>query len=448
MNSQQVDSISGTISTSIKGDETIISNKTNDKYLESNNIIEGPPKDKGYAWVILVACFINNLFSFGSTSTFGVFQVYYLKTLFLNEPAEKISWISTVCLSCTFCGGLLASPIIRYIGLRNTSLLGTVIATSGFLLASFSTQIWHLVLTQGIIYGLGCALLVNVSLTTASLWFDKHRNVAIGIVTGGGNIGSLLLVPIVTRFISFSTIDWAFRTLSILYFVFTGVCGFLIRPRVEFKPPPSVIDFSMLKDPVAIMIFLSGMIMQVGYNAVVLYFPSNLVDIGVSQTTASNLIMVFSTALFISRISTSYFSKRLGEINIPIVFQAITAIIFLTMWYLSSSFSVLLAFYILFGFFGFSFFALSSVIVAKYYPEEKVSQLNGLLYLMMGLAILIFVPSTEVIFQKHGNRTSYKPVILFSGVSYLITVFTLIALRILVKRNNPNFKKALQQNST
>ncbi|OMJ29979.1 putative transporter MCH2 [Smittium culicis] len=441
MSARQAETISESRSNSVNDANFSDIDTTNEKSLESNILIDGPPKDQGYAWVIMAVSVINTLFSFGSTNAFGVFQAYYLKIMFVDEPADNIAWISTVCITCTLCGGLLAGPIIRRLGLRNSSLLGTLVASIGLLLASFSTKIWHLVLTQGVIFGLGSSMIVNISLTAPSLWFDKYRNVAIGTVATGGSMGSLVLVPIVTKFISFSTIGWAFRALCAIYFVCTGICGFFVRPRVEYKPSTKIIDFSLLKDPAAIMIFLVGMFMQIGFNVVILYFPSNLIDIGTAQATASNLIMVFASFSLVSRITLGYFSKTLGEINIPLVFHFITAILFFAMWYLTSKFSVLLGFYILFGVFGVSFFSLGPVIVAKYYPEDRVAQMNGLSYLLMGLTIFAFVPSTGVVFEKIGQRTSYKQVILIGGVAYFLSVIPLVVLKILVKRYNPNFKK-------
>ncbi|OLY79352.1 Monocarboxylate transporter 9 [Smittium mucronatum] len=222
-----------------------------------------PPPDKGYAWIIMIASMMNLLLAFGSPNAFGVFQAYYLKVLFANEPAGKIAWISTMTATCAFCGGLLASPLVKIVGMRNASLIGTAVATIGLLLASFSTQVWQLVLTQGIIYGLGTSLIINVSLSAPALWFEKYRGLAIGLVASGGSSGALILVPVVTK-------------------------------------------------------------------------------------TVSNL---------------------------------------------------------------------SPLIVADYYPDEKVNQINGLAYLAMSISIIVWVPTTGVIFQKVGNRVDYSSIIILGAVA-------------------------------
>ncbi|OMJ19892.1 putative transporter ESBP6 [Smittium culicis] len=418
-------------------------------YDEKDNISEDedgyPPPDKGYAWVIMVASLVNLLLAFGSPNAFGVFQAYYLKVLFVDEPADKIAWISTMCVTCTLSGGLLASPLIRLIGLRNSSLLGTAIASVGLLLASFSTKIWQLVLTQGIIFGLGSSLIVNISLSAPALWFDKHKGLAIGIVASGGSSGALILVPIVTKFINILDIHWAFRILAILFLVCTGICGFLIKPRKKFAPSKKLLDLSSLKDPAALMIYAVGSFLQISFNTVVLYFPSNLIDIGKSPTTASNLIMVYCVFSSLSRITSGKFSKKFGAVNIAIVYHFIIGVLMLALWLTSHKFAPLLIFYICFGIFAVPFFTLGPLIVANYYPDEKVSQINGLAYLIMGLTVFICVPTTGVAFENLGHRTSYVPIILIGGISFLLSLIPLFALKYFLKKDNPNFKKIAAQ---
>ncbi|KAL4955132.1 major facilitator superfamily domain-containing protein [Aspergillus filifer] len=68
--------------------------------------------------------------------------------------------------------------------------LGMVIVCASFLLSSFSTTIWHLLVSQGVTAALGCALVYSP--TTLSLgeciWRHANRAVAYGIVLSTKNI--------------------------------------------------------------------------------------------------------------------------------------------------------------------------------------------------------------------------------------------------------------------
>ncbi|PVU92865.1 hypothetical protein BB559_003568 [Furculomyces boomerangus] len=403
---------------------------------KTNPSEEGPPPDKGYAWVILGATFINLIFGFGTFNAFGVFQTYYLTVIFVDVPAGQIAWISTLCVFFTLGGGLTAGPIISKLGLRYTSILGSCIAFVGLILASFSTKVWQLALTQGVIFGYGCSLIVNVNVTVTALWFEKHRGLALGVAVSGGGFGALVLVPVVTKMTALSGIAWGFRTLGMLYFVCTFAGGMFLKPRTGFALTNKILDFKLIKDPITILICMIGFTFQIGFTIPVLYFPASLVGMGVSTNLSTNLIMLFCSCSVVCRIAAGYLARRFKPVDIAIIFQSISAISILGIWYTSKSFGHSLAFYIVFGFFSASYIPLGPVIISNHYKKEKISQANGLLNLFVGLATLVGAPSVGAVFQKYGKRTDYSQIIVIGGVSYLISVAFIIALKYYTRKSN------------
>ncbi|OLY82937.1 Riboflavin transporter MCH5 [Smittium mucronatum] len=402
----------------------------NDQENNSSNI---PPPDKGYAWVIVVACFLNLMFAFGIFNAFGVFQTYYLTTMFVNESASKVAWISTICGTVTFVGGLAAGPIVRRLGLKHTSMLGTIICFAGLLLASFSDQIWQLILTQGLVFGFGSSIIINISLTVPALWFDKERSLAYGLIASGGGFGALVLIPIVNKVISASSVHWAFRVLSFIYLVVTGACSFLLKPRIGYTPSDVIIDFKLLRNPVTIALCIVGFFMQIGYNVPALYFPSELVKIGISRTKATDYIMVFCTCTALSRGISGYAAKHIKPATIMFVCHIITGIIMMAMWYTSSNFGVLMAFYVILGFVCIPYLTLGSAVASSYFKPEDVSQVNALCYLAMGFSAIISLPSVGAIFQNVGHRTDYSSIIIIGSVSYFLSGLACIYLRYALK---------------
>ncbi|OMJ09966.1 Monocarboxylate transporter 13, partial [Smittium culicis] len=154
--------------------------------------------DSKYSCFVMFCSFMNLLVIFGAFNAFGLFQEYYLNTLFSHEPASKISWISTLSLTFTSFGGMLASPVISRIGIRPTLLIGSFISGIGLFLASFCTHsIVLLSLTQGLIYGLGGGMVINPSILMSTLWFSKYRDLSIGIVSSGSGFGGMVIGPII-----------------------------------------------------------------------------------------------------------------------------------------------------------------------------------------------------------------------------------------------------------
>jgi MFS family permease len=65
----------------------------------------------------------------------------------------------------------LTTLLARKFGPRPIMIAGALIHSAAFIAASFSSQIWHLYLTQGAMVGLGIGLIYIPSLPIISQWF-------------------------------------------------------------------------------------------------------------------------------------------------------------------------------------------------------------------------------------------------------------------------------------
>ena len=79
-------------------------------------------------------------------------------------------------------------------------LLGIAFQAGGFIAASFTSRIWQLYLSQGLLVGLGIGFTWIPSNPVTSQWFDKKRGIAYGIVMMGSSVGGLT-IPLMLRFL-------------------------------------------------------------------------------------------------------------------------------------------------------------------------------------------------------------------------------------------------------
>jgi len=93
----------------------------------------------------------------------------------------------------------------------------------GLVLTSQITELWQLYVTYGIIVGSGVSGgFVTVTATTAR-WFTRRRGLALGIVSSGIGLGTMILVPLSARLIT--AYGW-----STTYFIFGVAASVLIIP--------------------------------------------------------------------------------------------------------------------------------------------------------------------------------------------------------------------------
>ncbi len=175
-----------------------------------------------YGYVILGLCFINMVVMRGVNGAFGV---YYLALL------EEFGWSRSdgaSIASINFVVYALAAPVVGLafdrLGPRLLMPLGAALVGVGFLLSSFSTSLWHLHFSYGVVTALGQGALGFVGHNALiSFWFVRQRATAIGIASMGQGLGVLVMVPATQMLIS--SIGWRWT-----YIVTGSLLLFLLVP--------------------------------------------------------------------------------------------------------------------------------------------------------------------------------------------------------------------------
>ena len=86
----------------------------------------------------------------------------------------------------------LRSPSIQ----RPCLIVGVIILCLSMIAASFASKVWHLILTQGVVYGIGSSLVYFPTLAFIQEWFIRRRGLAFGVMWVSE---SVLLSPRISR---------------------------------------------------------------------------------------------------------------------------------------------------------------------------------------------------------------------------------------------------------
>nr|XP_053641724.1 uncharacterized protein LOC128695230 isoform X2 [Cherax quadricarinatus] len=158
--------------------------------------IEFTPPDGGYGWVIAFsACFIN-LWIVGFTKSYGVLYLEIRRT-FPEASAYHTSWLPSL-LSTV---GLLIAPVTgtlcRRFTSRKVSFVGGFLCFLGMMLGSLASSMTQLILSVGLLTGLGAGLTTTPGILIVSLYFEKRRTFASAICVSGNALGGFFLPPLV-----------------------------------------------------------------------------------------------------------------------------------------------------------------------------------------------------------------------------------------------------------
>jgi MFS family permease len=74
--------------------------------------------------------------------------------------------------------------------------IGSLLVSIGWILSSFTSSIYVLIITYGVVMGVGVGLVYGIPIIVIPKWFQKHKGLAVGLVLAGFGLSPLLTSPI------------------------------------------------------------------------------------------------------------------------------------------------------------------------------------------------------------------------------------------------------------
>ncbi|KAJ1919337.1 hypothetical protein H4219_002025 [Mycoemilia scoparia] len=393
------------------------------------------PPDGGYGWLVVFSGFAMMMFSLGVANAFGEYQKDYHVELFPDEPMSNIAWIGTLQFACMNLFGILVGILCERMDSRLVTFIGGVIMAISLIAASFIKVLWGLVLTQGLMFGIGgsCCFIPPCSLP--SQWFTKKRGLAIGLAVAGSGLGGVWVTPVTHAMIQKLGFGWALRISGILIFVINSCASWFMRPFYPPKKRETIIDFEVLKDIRFMFVFASAVCGTCAYFAPFFYLPTfAMVKDGKSESFGTNLIIAINAASTIGRIGTGFVADRVGRINTLIVCTLMAALSILILWLPFHATGTMIAMTIIYGVFCGGFISLLPVIMADLFGVHRIANIIGLLYVANFCGSIVGAPAMGAILDNVGHGTNFVPTIVFSGVFMLSCTILQVCLRVSVTR--------------
>ena len=148
------------------------------------------------AWMVAAVAFLALVGAAGFRAAPGVLMV---------PLQQEFGWSTTV-LSLAVSINLVlfgltapfAAALMERFGIRKVTSLALCLIGLGSALTVFVNQSWQILLTWGLLIGLGTGSMALVfAATVANTWFAKSRGLVIGILTAGSAAGQLVFLPFI-----------------------------------------------------------------------------------------------------------------------------------------------------------------------------------------------------------------------------------------------------------
>lgn len=152
--------------------------------------------DGGFGWVVVAASFLVATVADGTAFSYGLMQERFVS--YFETSEAKTAVIGSLFISVPLIAGPIMSALVDRYGCKKMTMVGSVVSTIGFVAASYSNSVEVLYVTYGIIAGLGMGLLYVTAVVSIAFWFDKRRNLAVGLGSCGVGFGTFIYSPLTT----------------------------------------------------------------------------------------------------------------------------------------------------------------------------------------------------------------------------------------------------------
>lgn len=303
----------------------------------------------------------------GTAYVWSIFQNGIAESIFAGDNAAAGLSFSLLLATLTI-GSTLGGKMQSRFEPSVIVILGGLILTAGFFLASFVTPSmpWLLWLTYGVMGGIGMGFTYSTTIACAQRWYPDKRGFITGIIVAALGFGGVLFTPIIEVLIqNFGGVGMGelktFRVLSIVFAVVCTIGGmFVTNPPKDYLPegytPPSLasgnsnIDYSpgqVLRMPQFYILTATMMLACMGGLMMIGFAKPIAIAKGMAETAT---IGVLTIALFNSfgRLFWGWVSDKLGRKRTIMILLSGTAILALFV-NLAAGYSI----YVLIGLIGF-----------------------------------------------------------------------------------------------
>ena len=399
-----------------------------------------PPYDGGKAaWRLLLAAFVFEALLWGFPLSFGVFQEYYSQLpQFKDSP--YISVIGTVASGMSYMAAPIIIPIIKQYSRyrRHMIWFGWTLALLGLVAGSFARSLGTLILTQGVMYGVGFIIFYYPILSMVNEYWIARRGMAYGFLCSASGVSGAALPIGLQSLLHRYGYHTTLRIIAVGLLVLTGPLIPVLKGRLPHSATeitaPTRTDWSFLKVPLFWIYSASNFAMGLGYFFPSIYLPSYATSNGLSSTQGALLLTIMSISQVLGQFSFGYLSDK-DRIPLSVLISSsalVAGIAAYTSWGLAHTFGVLTVFAMIYGFFGAGYTAMWARMGTAVTNEPTAAfAAFGLLNFGKGVGNVLagpiggaFLALRNAVDAGTYGAARYETVILFTGSCMLVSALT------------------------
>jgi MFS family permease len=426
--------------------------------------------------LVLVSSFSVIFLTIGLNQAYGVFQSYYVSSSSSFLPPDEasnralIAFVGTLGAGLTWGGSIFVNPLmVRISNMRYITVAGVLTMCVGMILAGTSTkvvvypksihvdqmnslrlilQVWHLLLTQGLLYGIGSSMLYFPVLSVAPEYFDARRGAAMGIILSGSGAGGLVFSPLTRLLISKLGPRWALRIIGLVILSIGLPIALTASPSRSAVRRPTLVNVQTARKPTFVLQATASLLQAAGNFVPLTFLPDfSSTALGYTAGFAAVLLALSNAVNLVSRIGMGFLADRVGRQN-TLALSVLGSALSVWIFWMGASQSqgadggrvLWLAFIVSYGILSGGYNALFPTTITDLFGIQAYASVNGFSYFVRGLGAFFGSPVGGVILGDVGHAGAagkdlakvlgaYRKVIWYDGALLFASALCVIGVR-------------------
>jgi len=368
---------------------------------------------RSYGWVVVAVGGLMGCMAVGAMFSLAVFLQPMTQDTGWSRAA--ISSAMTLNFLIMGTGGFAWGALSDRYGARIVVLAGAVLLGSGMVLASRAASEHEFQLVYGILIGASAGSFFVPMISAVSAWFERHRGLAISLVSAGVGIAPMTMSPFAAWLLARS--DWrtAQLTLGLLVWALLIPASFLVRrapspstaTRVSAQaidPGPSPTVAQALRSRAFVILSVTFFACCAAHSGPIFHTVSYATICGLAPMAAVTIYSMEGVGGLVGRVVMGAAADRIGAkamLITGLVLQAIGAGAYLLATHLASFYTVALVFGFAYG----GTMPLYSVLARHYFGQRIMGTVLGAAAMVSSLGMALGPAIGGWIFDTYRTYT-------------------------------------------
>lgn len=288
-------------------------------------------------------------------------------------------------------------------------------------MTSISTEYYQVLLSQGVVVGVGCGCLFVPSVAIIATYFSTHRSVAVGIASTGSSLAGIIYPVVFSHLQKQIGFPWATRVLGFIAFGTLSISVIVMRALILPASKRALWDKTAIKEKPYVLFAVASFFAFMGLYIPFFYLPNYALHVASDTITpefAAYLIAILNGASTFGRVIPNYLADRVGPLSVIGPCAFFSAILGLA-WIGITNKDGIIALSVAYGFFSGSFVSLPPSSIVSMSPNMNIVGTRlGMVFATAGFGILVGNPVAGAILGP--EKTNFLGLQVFCGVSVMV----------------------------